>query len=385
MKVLFCDNALTSLINFRSDVISHFLSLNYEVVLVAPINQKNKKMEKEIPNGCKIYNIEMEPVSMNPIKDIKYFYELLKVYHKELPDIIFHYTIKPNIYGTFAARLFGIKTVAMVAGLGYVFTGNGILKRLSRILYKMMLKLSHKVISLNKRNYKLLLDKKFVKQNQIILYEGGEGVNLEQYTYSQSKFNEVIFLMVARILYDKGYKEYVDAAKIVKEKYPDIKFKILGPLDTESPMGVPQKVIDKDVSDGYIEYLGITNNIQSIMSNPNIVSVLPSYHEGLSRSLMEACAMGKPIITTDIPGCRETVDDGINGYLVPVKKAEPLAEAIIKFIELSKEEQISMAKASYLKAKESFDVTNVLKKYDSIVCELFENKTKHKSIIHKKD
>ena len=129
MKVLFCDNALTSLINFRSDVISHFLSLNYEVVLVAPMNQKNKKMEKEIPNGCKIYTIEMEPVSMNPVKDIKYFYELLKVYHKELPDIIFHYTIKPNIYGGIVAATKRIPYIPNVTGLGSAIENGGLLNK----------------------------------------------------------------------------------------------------------------------------------------------------------------------------------------------------------------------------------------------------------------
>ena len=370
MNVLFCDNALNSLINFRKDAICYFLNKGWDVILVAPKIEKNKQMEQIIPKGCKVYDIEMEPVSMNPIKDMMYFFRLLKIYIVESPDIIFHYTIKPNIYGTFAARLCRKKTVAMVAGLGYVFTGNGLLKKFSRSLYKTMLKLSHKVISLNKRNYKLLLDRKFVRPNQIILFEGGEGVNLDKYPYTKSEFNEICFLMIARILYDKGYREYADAAKIVKEKYPDVKFKLLGPLDTSSPMGVQEDVLNKDVAYGAIEYMGITNDVQAIMNNPNIVSVLPSYHEGMSRSLMEACAMGKPIITTDIPGCRETVDNEVNGYLVPVKKTEPLAEAMIKFIELPKDKKIAMADASHNKAKKDFDVVNVLNKYQSIIDEL---------------
>ena len=174
MKILFCDNALTSLLNFRSDVISYFLESGCEVVLVAPKIEKNRQMEKIVPAGCKVYTIEMEPASVNPLKDIAYFGRLLKIYRRESPDIVFHYTIKPNIYGTFAARLCRFKTVAMVAGLGYVFTGNSLLNKISCLLYKSMLLLSHKVISLNRRNYKLLLDRKFAKKKQMILFDGGE-------------------------------------------------------------------------------------------------------------------------------------------------------------------------------------------------------------------
>ena len=180
--------------------------------------------------------------------------------------------------------------------------------------------------------------------------------------------------MVARILYDKGYNEYVEAARIVKNKYPDTKFKLLGPLDVVSPMGVPEEVVNKDVANGLIEYMGITNNVQAIMEQPNVVSVLPSYHEGLSRSLMEACAMGKPIITTNIPGCRETVDNEVNGFLVAVKKADSLAEALIRFIELPKEKKLAMSKASHKKALKEFDVNNVLIQYRDIVDELLEKR-----------
>jgi glycosyltransferase involved in cell wall biosynthesis len=208
----------------------------------------------------------------------------------------------------------------------------------------------------------------------MILFDGGEGVNLEQYSYKKSRFDSVTFLMVARILYDKGYDEFVKAAGIVKSKYPDAKFKLLGPLDVVSPMGVPKDIVNKDVDDGLIEYMGITNDVQSIMGHPNVVSVLPSYHEGLSRSLMEACAMGKPIITTNIPGCKETVDNGVNGFLVAVKRADSLAEAMIKFIELPRDKKIAMSEASYKKALKEFDVNNVLTRYQNIVDELLLKK-----------
>ena len=176
--------------------------------------------------------------------------------------------------------------------------------------------------------------------------------------------------MVARVLYDKGYKEYVDAAEIVKKKYPNIAVELLGPIDEISPMGVPKYVVDKDIADGKISYLGITNDVPSFLKRQNVVVVLVSHHEGFSRTLMEACAMGKPIITTNIPGCKETVEDGINGFLVPMKDAKALAQAMIKYIELPEEKKEQMKRASHRKAIEHFDVNHALQQYDKIIDEL---------------
>lgn len=370
MKVILCDNALASLLNFRYDVIRYFINKGWNVVLAAPRILQNKHMEKSIPEGCKVYELDMEPSGVNPINDMKCFMQLCNIYKREKPDIVIHYTIKPNIYGTLAARLNGRKTVAMVAGLGYVFAGEGLLKRFSRALYKFMLRMSHRVIVLNETNKKILLEKKFVKPERLLLFAGGEGVNMEKYPYIESKFDEITFLMIARVLYDKGYCEYVEAAKIVKAKFPNVRIALLGPLDETSPMGVPLKILEKDIADGSIEYLGITNDVQEILKQTGIVSVLPSYHEGMSRSLLEACAMGKPIIASNIPGCKEIVDDNVTGYLVPAKNSNALADAMIKFMEISKEEKINMSKASYNKAIKEFDVKFVLRKYEQIINEL---------------
>lgn len=176
--------------------------------------------------------------------------------------------------------------------------------------------------------------------------------------------------MVARVLYDKGYKEYVDAATIVKEKYPNVSIELLGATDFSSPMGVPKSVLEKDIADGKITYLGVTNDVPSYLKRKNVIIVLSSYHEGMSRSLMEALAMSKPIITTNIPGCKEMVDEGVNGFLVPVKNASALADAMIKYIELSDEEKEKMKRASYQKAVKQFDVKHVLEQYDKIIEEI---------------
>ncbi|MDO5760796.1 MAG: glycosyltransferase [Bacteroidota bacterium] len=177
-------------------------------------------------------------------------------------------------------------------------------------------------------------------------------------------------MMVARVLYDKGYQEYVDAAEIVKKKYLNIDIELLGPLDETSPMGVPKSVVEQDVKANKIKYLGVTNDVPSYLRRDGVVVVVSSYHEGLNRSLMEACAMARPVITTNIAGCRETVEQGVNGYIVIPKDKQSLAEAMIRFIELPQKEKQEMAENSYRKAVRCFDVKIVLKKYDEIISEL---------------
>ena len=176
---------------------------------------------------------------------------------------------------------------------------------------------------------------------------------------------KTVFLMVARVLYDKGYTEYVEAARIVRKEYPDAEFHLLGAVDTAYPKHVPEEVIKKDHAEGVIHYLGYTPNVRPIMQTADCI-VLPSYHEGLSRVLIEALAMGKPIITSDIPGCRETVEEGRNGYLVPPRNIEALANAVRSFLSLTLEERRFMGRYGRMKAEREFDVNNVIAVYRRI-------------------
>lgn len=363
-KIIFCDNSLRELLNFRGSVFRHYARQGVEVVLVAPPSCSYETENQKI----RYIPITMGRSDMNPFADLVYFLQLLRIYHREKPDIIFLYTIKPNIYGTLAARIAGCKRVAMVAGLGYMFTGNGIGKRLGRLLYKIGLRNANRVLVLNRSNREQLVTQKFILPERAILLQGGEGVDLSRFSYVENRFETVRFLMVARVLYDKGYSEYVEAASMVKRQYPDIEFGLLGPLDETSPMAVPRSVVEKDVDEGKIMYFGVTNDVPSYLSRNGVVMVLcSSYGEGLNRSLMEACAMGRPCITTDIPGCRETVDEGINGYLVPQKDAQALADAILRFLALPQSEKQSMSLASRRIAEERFDVRKVIKAYDGLL------------------
>lgn len=363
-KILFCDNVLWGLVNFRGIVIRHFVQQGDEVVLVAPQDDESI-MKVDIPEGVRYIPVRLNRCSRNPFTDLIYCAHLYRIYRKEHPDYIFHYTIKPNVYGSIAARLAGINCTGMVAGLGYGLLGDGMLSRLLAVMYRYAFKYVSSIFVLNKFNYQYLLDHKFCTSAQLRLFKGGEGVDLSAYPYVREESGSpVVFLMVGRVLYDKGYREYVQAAKIVKQQYPDVRCQLLGMLDETYPAHVDEEELKRDVEEGTIEYLASTNDVMQYLGRSGVVVVLSSYFEGLSRSLMEACAVGRPIIATDIPGCRETVDEGKNGFLVKVKDSSSLAEGMLRYLSLSDAEKQAFSRHSRKKAEETFDVRQVIKEYE---------------------
>lgn len=370
MRILICSNDLPDLIGFRGDFIQHLRDKSYDVTIVLPNTEKDRATGYKIPDGCKIKFIHMIPSSINPAHDLVTFFCYVKILLLWRPDIVFNYTIKPNIYCGIAAALCRVKTVSMLAGLGYMFQGNGFVNKVGKALYRFALNKTNRIIVLNKFNHNLLIENKFIKESKTTLFTEGEGVNLSTYDYVPKTYTEPsTFIMVARVLKDKGYYEYVEAAKIVKQKYPNVVFELLGKTAYNSPMGIKRRVLERDVAAGHINYIGFTKDVPSFLRR-SVVMVLPSYHEGLNRSLMEACAMGCPIITSNIPGCQEMVDEGRNGYTAELKNAADLADRIIKFIELSDEQKNAMSAHSREWAETHFNVNNVIKRYDDIIAEL---------------
>lgn len=363
MKILFCDVSLNGQLNFRGEVIKDYVFRGNDIVLVSPQDQE---YNQEFPN-VKYVPVKLNRSSKNPFHDLVYLLELYKIYKKENPDYIFHYSIKPNIYGTLAAYMCRIPSAAMLAGLGYVFYNKNWVCKWVRKLYKFALSFSQYVLVLNDDNKGYLISTDMVCDDKLIHLIGGEGVDLKHFRPSiKTKNEKVIFLMVSRILYEKGYTEYVQAAEAVKRKYPCVEFQLLGSIDTVYPNHVPESIIMKDHDRGIIDYLGYTLDVIPVIQSASCV-VLPSYYnEGLSRSLMEAIAMGKPVITTDIPGCRETVEDGKNGYIVPPQNALALEDAFEKFINLSELECEEMEKYSRIKAEREFDIKYVIDVYRKI-------------------
>lgn len=367
MKIAFCNNNLSGIFLFRKDVLKHYAERGFEVIVLYPKSSDEQTYLEKISKYCRCVAIDMFPNCQNFIWDIKLYRQLKSIYKVEKPDVVINFTIKPNIYSALAANSLGIKVIDVMAGLGYVFDGNSFKKKLARLLYKYGLNKAQKVIVLNQNNYNIIVNK-YVCRNKLVLFESGEGVNMDEYPYKENKFINIRFLMVARLLYDKGFQQFVDAARIVKAEYPNVSFELLGGLCEDSPTGVKKDVLQNYINEGVISYLGETNDVPSyVLRNGTVVVVASYYMEGMNRALMEACSMGRPIITTNLPGCKEMVDDGKNGFCVEPRNTKALAEACIKFIELSCEEKEKMARASYKKCKKQFDVKLVIKKYDELL------------------
>ena len=362
MKILFSDNSLWGLLNFRGCIIRQFILKGYDVVLVAPMDPEGRQMK--IPDGAKYIPIIMNRAGVNPVADLYYYYRVRKIYRQEHPDYIFHYTIKPNIYGTFAARSLKIPTTVMIAGLGYAFAEKTIPAIIARVMYKCALRCVDHVFVLNENNYHILIDRKIVSESKLIWLRGGEGVDLNRFIFRNLPTNKKPrFLMVTRLLYDKGYSEFVCAANNLKN---DADFMIMGAIDPR-PTAVPLDVIQSDVANNTIKYIAFSPDVISQMEQADCI-VLPSYYEGLSRVLMEACAMGRPVICSDIPGCREAVEDGVNGFLCQARNSDSLISCCKRFIKLTFEQRKAMGYASRKLAEKKFDEGIVVCRYNDLIC-----------------
>lgn len=375
MKIFFCDNRLGGLLGFRADIIRHFLSEGHDVALVAPkaVSSWDKVGAQDI-TGYKLYDVDIDANGMNLLHEIRLFMQYLKLFRRERPDIVFNYTIKPNVYSSIAARMFGCRVVCMMPGLGYIFDEKGLKRKILVSMCRIGVKRAERVFVLNRMNYDKLVADRIVKPSKLILLKGGEGVDLDAYTSGKTDYTDgVTFLMVSRLLNEKGYAEFVEAARIVNHSSSKARFEILGPLAYDSPMGVSREVFEADQKEGVFKYLGVTNDVQSVVGRPDVVVVVPSwYKEGMNRSLMEACALGRPIITTDNPGCREMVENTFNGYIVPMKDAEALADAMRSFMKLPDDAKNRMAEYSRIIVSRRFDVRDVISVYDAILNNSFD-------------
>ncbi len=358
MKIMVLSSYAPTLFFFREDMMIAMMNNGHEVIAAAPQSKKEWESEFEKRNIKYVSIKGIERTSTNPIKDIVGFFSILKSIIKEKPDKIFTYQAKTVIYGCIAAKFARVKEIyVLMGGLGSVFRDKNkksFTKNIMRIEYKAALKCCDKVFFQNKDDYKEMLDIGLIKENQVIMINGS-GVNMTKFTEKPMPEDQV-FLFVGRIIRDKGIMEYIEAAKIVKEKYPQTKIQIVGYFDT-NPTAIKEEEIQTYIDKGIIEYLGFTNDVRPFLDKCSIY-VLPSYHEGTPKSVLEAMATGRPIITTDSPGCRETVVDGINGFLVPVKNSGALAEKMIWMIE-HREEAEKMGQESLRICREKFDVNKV--------------------------
>lgn len=365
-KVILVSRCAWTLYNFRLGLMKTLVNRGYTVLGGgAGGDSFEPKVEAlEVP----FHRLPVSFKPINPFADLHLIWTLYRWYRRERPDVVHHFTIRPVIYGSLAARLAGVpRIVNTVTGLGYVFIEkkSTLLRWIVQWLYRRSLAMAHYTFFLNKEDRQLFLDRRLIHYNKAGLLPG-EGVDIEHFATpvgfsQQDADNALIFIMTARLLRDKGVYEFVEAARLVKARYPDSKFHLLGNRDERNPTVVPQEDLDRWQSEGIIEWLGETSDVRKFIALAHVV-VLPSYYrEGVPRSLLEAAAMAKPVITTDAVGCREAVDHEKTGLLVPVKDAKALAQAMTRMIE-NPEMRERMGKAGRKKVEQEFDERIVIEK-----------------------
>ena len=365
--ILIVSNNVWTIIKFRQATIRSLLSARYRVSIAATVD-KQKYVDEARDLGVNFYEVKINRKSQNPIMDFYTTFQFFRLYRSIKPDLILHYTIKPNIYGSVAARMVGIPCISMITGVGYAFSsGHWVTKKLITWMYKAVLDIPKVVWFANDSDRQYFISNGLVKESKTDIMPGsGVNINLFKPNDLENDNHAFIFLMIARLQVPKGVQEYIDAARIIKLNRPYIRFQILGYLDEVNPGSINKKEIEKYVNEGIVEYLGSDENVRPYISNAQCV-VLPSYREGTPRTLLEAAAMGRPIITTNAVGCKEVVDDNVNGYLCHLKDATDLAGKMEKVVTMTSEEREMMGLRGRKKVESEFDERIVIEKYIEII------------------
>jgi glycosyltransferase involved in cell wall biosynthesis len=331
----------------------------HEVHTIAPHDEYAKYLEEA---GCINHIVRMDSRGANPIKDCALIAELFFVYYKVKPDMILHYTIKPNVYGTIAASLLRIPVINNVCGLGTVFLKNDVVSAVAMFLYKISFRFAKKVFFQNPDDLKLFLEKNLVPAKAVDLLPGS-GIDLNKFTpLAYHRNDKFTFLMISRLITDKGVMEYIDAIKKLRAEGIDAHFQILGAMDPEHKRGIKREVIEGWINSGLVEYLGTTNDVRKFIEQADCI-VLPSYREGTPRTLLEAASSSKPIIATDVPGCNHVVVNNYNGLLCKLKDADDLAEKMKLMAGFDNETLKKFGTNGRIKMEAEYDESVVINKY----------------------
>nr|ANF30050.1 N,N'-diacetylbacillosaminyl-diphospho-undecaprenol alpha-1,3-N-acetylgalactosaminyltransferase [Hafnia alvei] len=379
MKVLLIGNQSSTVVIFRRKIITALTEQGYSVYTLTMDNDKDNFIKiKKMGAMPSFYPFSRS--GLNPLSDFLNTYKLSKKIKSIEPDVVLCFFPKPVIFGSLAAKLARVKNIyLLLEGLGFCFTTHAykdswrktILRNIQVFLYKISLPRANKVLFLNHDDYHdLILEKNIkIKSSAVI---GGIGVDVVGYAYSEPPSpptHSIHFGMISRLLVEKGVREFVEAAKIIKSKYPSVRFSIAGAVD-DNPGGINQIQVEQWMSEGNVEFLGQISEIKNYLEKISVF-VLPSYREGVPRSTQEAMSIGRAVITTDVPGCRETIIDSYNGYMIPPWDIAALVEAMIAFIE-HPERIVSMGKASRKIAVEKFDENDASAKLIGILTENFK-------------
>jgi glycosyltransferase involved in cell wall biosynthesis len=360
VKVVIALNTAWNVLNFRSGLIRALLAQGHEVVAVAPDDEYADRVRAL---GCQFIPLAMDNQGTNPIKDLGLWWRYRRLLKALKPDVFLGFTVKPNVYGSLAAHSLGIAVVNNIAGLGSVFNKNNWLTALVRRLYRLALSGSAKVFFQNQDDLDAFVAQGLVNPKVVGLLPGS-GVDLTKFQPVPNRHDDgrVVFLLIARMLWDKGVGEYVQAAAALKAQHPNAEFALLGFLDVQNPTAIGRAQMDVWVSQGAMSYWGVSDDVRQVLAKADVV-VLPSYREGTPRTLLEAAALAKPLVTTNAVGCRDVVDEGVNGYLCEVANAPDLARAMGQMLALTPTEREAMGQQGRLKMERSYDERLVVNQY----------------------
>ncbi len=360
MHILMTVNAAWNIWNFRRPLVEALLADGHRVTVLAPPDESVTDLERI---GCRFRWLQMSVKGLNPVEDLKLQRRLKRIFQEEQPDAVLSYTIKNNIFGARAARAVAVPFVPNVTGLGTAFLSGGLLQTIAEQLYRRAFSKLPIVFFQNDDDRDLFIDRKLVRADQARLLPGS-GIDLVRFaeTSMPSADASPVFLMIARLLRDKGVIEFVEAARQIKARHPEARFQLLGATGSENRTAIDTATVETWVAEGVVEYLGTTNDVRPAIAAASCV-VLPSYREGAPRTLIEAAAMARPLIATNVPGCRAVVDYDVSGFLCEVQNADSLATAMERFLSLSPEARTAMGKAGRAKMEREYDQALVVAAY----------------------
>ncbi len=358
-SVIVSANSLWNIANFRSGLIKAIAAEGFRPVIAAPF-EPGKALP--LSQEAELVPLGMDRSGINPFADGSLVARYLNLFRTLRPSAYLSFTIKPNIYGAFAAGLAGIPAIPNVSGLGTAFLQGGALGRLVDMLYRLAFAKCRVVFFQNPDDRALFIDRRIVSESQARLL-AGSGVDLKKFTPARPPgIRPPTFLFIGRLLTDKGVREFVEAAQRTKARFPGARFQLLGGLDPGNRSAIGKDELDRWVAEHAIEYLGPTHDVRPHIAEASAV-VLPSYREGLPRSLLEGGAMARPLIATDVPGCREIVKDGVTGLLCEVRSASSLAGAMARFIEMGVDQRQALGDAARAKVVSEYDERAVIDAY----------------------
>lgn len=368
MRLLLTANTAWNILHFRRGLVQALREDGHQVTVLAPQDGTEHELQEM---GCRFRTLTMNSKGLNPLEDMRLVGRFRRFMAGMQPDAALSFTIKNNIYGALAAKRQGIPFIPNVTGLGTAFLSGGPLQTVAEQLYTRAFRQLPVVFFQNRDDRSLFLDRGLVTPSQARLLPGS-GIDLDHFRAAEPpppRGSAPCFLMIGRLLRDKGVFEYVEAARQVKQRWPEARFRLLGAVGAANRTAIDRETVEAWHREGIVEYLGTADDVRPLIAEADCV-VLPSYREGAPRTLIEAAAMARPVIATDVPGCRAVVDDKVTGLLCAPRSAECLSQALLEFLDLPAARRVAMGQAGRRKMEQEFDQDLVIEAYRSALTQL---------------